>query len=119
MRMWMIDPKMLCRKHLLGEHGEIHKHRNNFEKGHSIAGRISPIVLIEPASMQVRHDALAAEILRRGYKHKSSYELPDLSYLPDEEIYAQADIEYNIRDLTGRCDDCKERMGTGWEKTQR
>ena len=35
MRMWMISPEWLCRKHLIGEHGEIHKH-------HSIAKRIAP-----------------------------------------------------------------------------
>jgi hypothetical protein len=29
MMMWMIDPVLLCRKHLLGEHGEIHKFRRD------------------------------------------------------------------------------------------
>jgi len=24
MRMWMLNPKALCRKHLMGEHVEIH-----------------------------------------------------------------------------------------------
>lgn len=24
MRMWMVDPKIMCRKHLLGEHLELH-----------------------------------------------------------------------------------------------
>jgi hypothetical protein len=24
MRMWMVPPKVMCRKHLLGEHVEIH-----------------------------------------------------------------------------------------------
>lgn len=32
MRMWMIDPKLLCRKHLLGEHNEIHKHLPSFRR---------------------------------------------------------------------------------------
>ncbi|MFW6247177.1 MAG: hypothetical protein ACOC22_03345 [bacterium] len=30
--MWGINPELLCKKHLLGEHGEIHKHRYNFVK---------------------------------------------------------------------------------------
>lgn len=59
MRMWMIDPAFLCRKHLLGAHGEIHKHRHTFEKKYSIDGRITPIVQIEPGSMKEEHDRLA------------------------------------------------------------
>jgi len=110
MRMWMIDPKLLCRKHLLGEHGEIHKHRHNFVKQHSIAGRLSPIVQIEPIEMERRHNDLAAEMIRRGCKHQSPYSLPDLSYLPHEHIFAKVDQEQSIRDLCERCKDCRERI---------
>ena len=58
MRMWGIDPKFLCQKHLIGEHGEIHKHRHNFVKKHKITKRITPIVQIEPENMQKRHEDL-------------------------------------------------------------
>ena len=109
MRMWMIDPSTLCRKHLLGEHGEIHKHKHNFEKHHSIHGRIYPIVLIEPENMKKRHDVLAQEMLTRGYNHQSPYEQPDISYLPDDYRYAKVDLDYNFRDLYTRCIDCKNR----------
>ena len=30
MRMWMLNPELLCKKHLLGAHGELHKHRTQF-----------------------------------------------------------------------------------------
>ena len=36
MRMWMIDPTLLCRKHLLGEHGELHKFIPSFRKQYSV-----------------------------------------------------------------------------------
>lgn len=108
MRMWGIDPKYLCRKHLLGEHNEIHKHKHNFEKKHSISGRISPIVLIEPKNMQKRHDELAKEMRMRNYNHKSPYEMPDISYLPEEQSNAKIDIEYNIIDLSLRCPECSK-----------
>lgn len=111
MRMWMIDPKLLCQKHLLGEHGEIHKHKHNFEKKHSIKGRISPVVLIEPESMKTRHDELAKEMLRRGYKHQSPYIQPDLSYLADAERFAKVDMGYNLKDLYNRCEECKNGKG--------
>ncbi len=109
MRMWMIDPKLLCQKHLFGEHYEIHLHKHNFVKHHSISGRISPIVLIEPQNMKIRHDELVEEMLRRGYNHNSPYELPDLSYLPDNQRCAKADAGYNIADLFDRCSECYQR----------
>ena len=84
MRMWMIDPRLLCNKHLLGEHFEIHLHRHNFVKGHSIRGRTFPVVQIEPISMQKRHDALAKEMLKRNMNHKSPYIQPDLYILSEK-----------------------------------
>lgn len=110
MRMWMVSPELLCKKHLMGEHFEIHLHRHNFVKRHSISGRVSPIVLIEPESMEERHNRLAAEMQKRGYNHESPFVNPDLSYLPDTERYAKADITYNIADLMNRCPDCSERI---------
>jgi hypothetical protein len=108
--MWMIDPRLLCRKHLLGEHGEIHKHRHNFVKQHSISKRVSPVVQIEPQSMESRHDELAAEMLRRGFNHQSPFEQPDISYLPDSERNAVVDINVSMSDLIERCPICKKNM---------
>jgi len=102
--MWMIDPAILCQKHLAGEHFELHLHRHNFIKGHSIAGRRGQI---EPTAMQSRHDELAAEMVKRGMKHKSPYEQPDLSaYDLTGFTVDQAEA---ILDLTSRCSACCER----------
>ena len=109
--MWGIDPKLLCRNHLLGEHNEIHKHRHNFVKKHSIAKRIIPVVQIEPENMKKRHDELAEEMTNRGYKHKSPYEQPDLSHLKLNERYAKIDINISISDLIKRCTECEKRIG--------
>lgn len=108
MRMWGIDPKFLCKKHLLGEHGEIHKHMHNFVKKHKITKRISPIVQIEPENMKSRHDELSEEMLKRGYNHNSPYEQPDLSHLSDNERYAKIDINISIDDLKSRCVECSK-----------
>lgn len=110
MRMWKIDPALLCRKHLLGEHGEIHKHRHNFVKKHKITKRIFPVVQIEPENMKVRHDELSQEMINRGYNHNSPYELPDLSHLKDEERFAKIDISKSVIDLIKRCPDCSMRI---------
>jgi len=111
MRMWMIPPEQLCDKHLLGEHGEIHKFRPLFVKGVCIDGRIKPVVQIEPASMKARHDALTLEMERRfNKKYNSEYEQPDLSCYADEQVNAKADVEFNRFDLARRCPDCFSRM---------
>ena len=106
MRMWNIDPKLMCNQHLLGEHGEIHKHRHNFEKKHNMNGRMAYPSQIDPHCMERRHDEIASEMLKRGMNHKSPYSQPDTSYLPE----AKMDIEYNIIDLYCRCHDCAARI---------
>lgn len=103
----MINPRLLCRKHLLGEHGEIHKHKHNFVKHHSIKNRIL-LDQIEPMSMRERHDALAKEMLRRKFKHKSPYEMPDLSYLPEHERLHKVNQDNALQDLIGRCEECRK-----------
>jgi hypothetical protein len=105
--MWMIDPKFLCRQHLLGEHGEIHKHRHNFVKHHNMSGRIRQIF---PLLMEERHDELVEEMLRRGYNHKSPYELPDVYYLPEEMLLQEPDIKANLEDLSKRCEICAKNI---------
>lgn len=71
-RMWMVDPELLCRRHLLGEHNELHKllghiRKGNLEvvKGHAEAGDI------DTSKIQERHDTLVEEMERWGYSHKS------------------------------------------------
>jgi hypothetical protein len=104
--MWMIAPRLLCQSHLLGEHNEIHKHRHNFEKKHSIAGRVSPVVLVEPESMQARHDELADEMGRRGYNHQSPYTQPGLEHLPPAHRFVVVDRELSVQELAKRCSKC-------------
>jgi hypothetical protein len=110
--MWMIEPELMCMKHLLGEHGEIHKHRHNFVKGHSIAGRIAGNA-VEPEAMQSRHDDLEAEIVRRalaaGRKPPCSpFEQPDLSGYPAEYRTYKINIEQSRALLVDRCPDCRK-----------
>jgi hypothetical protein len=104
--MWMINPALLCNKHILGEHGEIHKHRHNFVKKHKMAGRMVYPSQIDPHRQQERHDLIAEEMTRRGMNHKSPYEQPDTSHLPAAEI----DLDHNLKDLSDRCEGCRERI---------
>ena len=110
MRMWMIDPKCLCKKHLLGEHGELHKHHWCFEKEHKMDGRFHPVVQIQPKDMKKRHDELSEEMLRRGYNHLSPYCQPDISHMPIEQQRAVVNKKISIQDLKSRCVECKKRI---------
>lgn len=116
MRMWMISPDKLCNRHLLGEHGEIHKFRHNFVRGTALGKRISPVVQIEPAAMGERHDALVTEMLRRGMNHHSPYEQPDLSHYPPESIAVKVNVAIAEADLCARCPECRRKIS---EKEQK
>ena len=106
MRMWMINPKLLCNKHLLGEHGEIHKHRHNFVKRHKIDKRIE-LGQIEPSAMLIRHNELVLEMKTRGMNHQSPYEMPDISYLPASQRTFKVNRSAALEDLHRRCEACR------------
>ena len=103
MRMWMVPPEMLCRQHLLGEHNEHHLLVGTLNKGISVKGYIEG-GLAEIHNIVMRHDELVAEMLRRGYNHKS----PLPTFVP----YTAGiiDREENIKELCRRCTRCKERI---------
>ena len=95
----MLPVSCMCTQHIVGEHGEIHKHRHNFVKGHSIAGRRGQI---EPEAMKRRHDELAGALKN----HKSPYELPDLSNYDLSDF--TVDLSKSAKDLANRCPKCRE-----------
>jgi hypothetical protein len=68
MRMWNVDPKLLCHKHLLGEHLEMHMFASAIRENKSIA-RYLANGLVEPERIVKRHNELAQEMLDRGYRH--------------------------------------------------
>jgi hypothetical protein len=108
MRMWMLNPVLLCRRHLLGEHGELHKFLPCWRKRQGITARVAGNA-IEPGSYLARHDVLAAEMLRRGYRHESPCEQPDFSYLAIPEQRAVVDVQSSLAELVKRCPECRKR----------
>ena len=102
MRMWMVDPKKMCRKHLLGEHVEIHMMVGTLLKGRSIDGFLER-GLLEPQSARKRHDALAAEMQARGYKHCSP-----LPQFPSNKPVARVVQERSEAELAARCPACRK-----------
>ena len=101
MRMWGVGPEKLCRKHLLGEHVEMHMFAGTINKGISIAGYIAK-GLVNPREIQSRHNLLSEEMQRRGYNHQSALSI-DCSNLP----IASLSITENEIELKKRCRECR------------
>jgi Pyrimidine dimer DNA glycosylase len=109
--MWMVNPKLMCNKHLIGEHGELHKFLPSFRKGHKVDGRFNPIIQMQFQRYQERHNSIAKEMINRGLNHKSPLEnIPDFSLTYSEYYNKVVDIEVSIKDLKKRCEHCRERI---------
>ncbi len=73
MRVWDVSPSVLCRKHLLAEHRELHGLWNILTK-HGGKGGYSrhPETLRwvgKQKALYQRHEALVVEFHKRGYQH--------------------------------------------------
>lgn len=76
MRIWDLPPEVLCRRHLLGEHAELHalwnvltrdmKGFSNHPETRRWRGKLK--------ALYRRHQALVEEMERRGYRHGSPLE---------------------------------------------
>jgi len=74
MRVWDIEPKKLCRNHLLGEHRELHAIWVILTKGKKGYSH-HPEVLRWKGKLRAlyaRHEKLVEELMSRGYNHKSN-----------------------------------------------
>jgi hypothetical protein len=103
----MVDPRIMCRKHLLGEHVEHHMFVGAINKGKNIAGFLLKN-LLEPLSLLYRHAALVEEMERRGYKHKSPLPLPIFAK-DDQRLLFQIDKDSAQAELIRRCPECRNR----------
>jgi hypothetical protein len=72
-RVWDVDPALLCRQHLLGEHRELHGLWNILVHGKAGYSRHPETRRWEGklAALFKRHQALVLEMKRRGYEHLS------------------------------------------------
>ena len=110
MRMWMLPTAGMCRKHLLGEHVELHMLLGSLRRGKNIKGFVIG-GLVDPQRIFARHQELVAEMTQRGYKHNSPLDEHECTALADGYLgRAAIDIDANARDLHQRCPDCARRM---------
>jgi len=123
MRSWMVNPLILCQKHILGEHAEHHMFCGTFRKRLNIQGYIDNN-LLEPLAIPQRHDVLAFDLIRRQrFKNNGSiknehktwidhdgYVENLINYLSESQKYHKINVENALYTLMSRCDLCKERL---------
>jgi hypothetical protein len=117
MRMWMVDPGLMCRQHLLGEHNELHALAGSLKKG-DVKRHVSSLKglananCIEVSAILDRHERIVAEMKARGYNHQSPLTEEDTPTghldicIVDKRVDAEAAKEL----LRGRCPECRRRM---------
>ncbi|MDD2201977.1 MAG: pyrimidine dimer DNA glycosylase/endonuclease V [Firmicutes bacterium] len=102
--MWNVHPRLMCRKHLLGEHVEMHMFAGTLVRGMSIQGYIDG-GLVEVENIRRRHDELAEEMKARGFKHASPLRDDCPTFCA-----GRVDAKANIIELARRCPECAERI---------
>jgi len=103
MRMWSLPTQILCCKHLLGEHRELHMYVGCILKNKDLSTYIQR-GYVEIHKIHSRHDELVKEFHVRGYNHNSP--LPHFK----EVMAGKIDISFNLYDLLSRCNDCRARF---------
>ena len=106
MRVWEVDPLLLCRSHLLGEHREIHAIWTflTTEKGRSY--RRHPETLRwtgKLPALKSRHDAVAREIVRRGWRHQSPLDDLPGAFLQDQFLLTVEEQEALLKSKRCAC----------------
>jgi hypothetical protein len=95
MRIWDLEPERLCRQHLLGEHRELHglwviltENRQGFARHPETArwrGKLK--------ALYRRHEALVAEMGRRGYRHATPLPAARATGMDIQEEYKDSPAE--------------------------
>ena len=95
MRIWDLEPERLCRQHLLGEHRELHglwviltEDKRGFARHPETArwrGKFQ--------ALYRRHEALVAEMKRRGYRHHTPLSAAQATGLAVQEDYKDSPAE--------------------------
>lgn len=108
MRMWMVNPAIMCNKHLGGEHVECHMFVGAINKGKSIEGHAF-LNQTEIRNLTARHEALANEMLARGMQHNSELPEFDITKLPRFVQLTKVNKKAALEDLLHRCPNCRAR----------
>ena len=112
MRMWMVDPRVMCNQHLLGEHVELHMTVGCLAKGYErTAYALAQMNLLELDNLGWRHADIRDEMLARGMNHQSPLTQSDI----ESGVYlGRVDVEESYREMARRCEDCRVKQQSWW-----
>lgn len=108
MRIWDIPPDILCRKHLLGEHNELHAMWNILTQGKAgyvhhpetkrWKGKLKALYRV--------HEAIVQEMVARGYNHMSPLDKKLARGKSHQDEFIDP-VERQIEILRGKGCDCE------------
>jgi len=77
MRIWDIPTERLCRKHLIGEHSELHAIWSIITQGKKRYANHPEITRWRGKlkALYLKHDEIVNEMKKRGYKHNSPLDI--------------------------------------------
>ena len=113
MRMWMVNPKIMCKQHLIGEYRELFTFMGAVREKKSISGYIKNN-LLEPLSVKNRYEVLKSEMINRNYKPKKEFIVQDMNYISKKELNNKVNVHKSLNDLLNRCPECKKRFVSGF-----
>lgn len=111
MRVWDVDPELLCSRHLLGEHNEIHavwavitenlKGYSHHPETARWRGKLKALYL--------RHEKTAKEMEKRGFNHKSPLDKRRATGKAVQDEFVDP-IQVQERLLSEKDKECAERL---------
>lgn len=96
----MVNPRIMCRQHLLGEHRELHAIAGMIRKRGALTASRE---FVEARLMHERHAEIETEMRRRGYVPRTAF--PSVEPID----FGSVDREASMRELTRRCTVCRAR----------
>lgn len=108
MRIWDLPPKILCSKHLLGEHLELHCIWTILTEGRKGYSH-HPETLRWKGKLKAlykRHDELVKEMKSRGYNHKSNLNKAQATGEEKQDLFLQTPKE-QVEILRGKNCECE------------
>jgi len=120
MRMWLIDPRLLCMKHLKLEHKDLHSIVKNLNSGinldlYIVRGDI------DPSNVFTRHEIVEQELQLRGVYTNSPLHKFECKAL--ETWYGKVNINLgrSLSDLSSACPSCHKRISSlvSWAVSQK
>jgi hypothetical protein len=107
MRMWMVNPRVMCGRHLFGEHRELHAIIGMIKnpKLHASLKGLASRGFLELSSIYSRHQQLHTEM---GLRMNKQY----TSELQEVELWDTGKVDplVSINELHTRCKQCRRRI---------